>query len=216
MKKHETYPRGEFEAKALLDIILRLTPESQMMFSLSTEDKDEDKTIVLNKETKLKLVPYEFSPEYTKHWNIIQHDFVRLYKDNELISDAAWRIGGFGATPNGKYFALIKHTEDYYEDNITKDPKEKPHLKSNWCIIDKNGVEKIVCKKFDSPYIIGDILCSIDQVIYDIESGYSYGKSYHNMITSEFVFIHIEYDEDKSKRGVYKINRTDGTFEFFK
>jgi len=36
------------------------------------------------------------------------------------------------------------------------------------------------------------------------------------MKSEQYVFLNNEFDKDKSRRGVMKINKADGTFELFK
>ena len=111
---------------------------------------------------------------------------------------------------------LLKHVEAFYEDSITKIQADKPHLEGHWCIIDKNGVEKVNFKQFESPYMRGGQVYSLDGKYYNIETGEFYGDSYHSLDSKEFIFIDNRYDKDHSKQGVMKINKNDGTYEVFK
>lgn len=163
------------------------------------------------------LRPFEFDEEYFRKWNIHGDDFVQLYTSKKgKISDSVYRVGGFGSQLTYGYFMLLKYVESKYEDSITKDPKQKFHLESHWCILDKEGNEKKVFDPYKSPYLAGGQIYSLDQKYYNIESGVFYCKSYTTMKTSEFIFLDNAYDEDVKKRGVMKINKFDGTFELFK
>lgn len=129
----------------------------------------------------MKFIKKEFSDKYRKKWNIYMDDYVQLVDDNgNLISDLIYRIGGFFSWidfKKGEYFELIKYTEEYYEDNITKDKRQKPHLEGRPCIVDKNGVEKVVAEAFDSIYIRSNsVIYSRDKGLYNIETGEYYGK----------------------------------------
>lgn len=65
-------------------------------------------------------------------------------------------------------------------------------------------------------FLYGGVIYVIDNKYYNIESGEFYCNSYTSMDTNEYLFLDNKYDNDKSKRGVMKINKNDGTFEVFK
>jgi hypothetical protein len=160
------------------------------------------------------------SEEYRKKWNIGKlNDFVHLVKDGQFINDTLYRVGGIGGiNTKDDYFLLLKHTEDYYEDSDYNkgDINKKRHLKSQWCIIDKDGNEKIVFdNSFCSPYLHRGLIYSVDHKYYNIETGYCYGSVSSSMSSDTFIFLNTEFDKDKTKRGVIKINKFDGTFELF-
>ncbi len=166
----------------------------------------------------LQLSPISINEDYCKKWNIRQEDYVCLTKDGKLLRPTLYRIGGVNAPNLGKdnYFTLIKHVEAYYADDITKIDKEKPHLESRWCIIDKNGDEKVDVGPFKYIYIVnGSCIYSVDKDYFNIETGEHYCRAYSSMKSNEFLFLDNEYDDDKSKRGVMKINKKDGTWELF-
>ncbi len=165
----------------------------------------------------LQLCKISINEEYRVKWNIHENDFLCLTKNGHLISNSLYRTGMF--TPNlkeDKYFLLMKHVEAFYDDSITKDSKRKHHLESRWCILDSNGVEKVVFPSFKTPYLIKDsCIYAIENKYYNIENGEYYGTSYSNMQSIEFLFLEKKYDDDKSKRGVMKINKKDGSWELF-
>lgn len=165
----------------------------------------------------LQLSPITVNEDYRQKWNIHQNDFVCLTRNGVLISDSLYRVGGFGADLKGDYFMLIKHVEAYYEDSITKVKKDKPHLAGCWCILDKNGVEKVVFDRFKTPYPIKNSqVYSIDSNYYNIETGEFYCQSSTRIDSTDFIFLENRYDKDESKRGVLKINKKDGSWELFK
>ena len=84
------------------------------------------------------------------------------------------------------------------------------------CILDNNGIEKVNLKPFDNVYLVGGLIYSVDNKYYNIETGEFYCNSYQILTSTEFIFLNNEFDEDKSKRGVIKIKKSDGTFELFK
>lgn len=161
------------------------------------------------------LKPVKLDSDYSEKWNNNQHDFVHLYKDGIKVSDTLYRVGGFGAKLEDDYFMLLKHVEAFYEDNITKIKKDKPHLESQWCIIDKNGIEKVNFKSFKTPYLPGGVVYSLESNYYNIETGEFYCYSSTSMESQDFVFLHNRYDKDEARRGVMKINKHDGSFELF-
>lgn len=167
----------------------------------------------------LELRHVDISDEYKEKWDIYLKDFLHLYKDGKLLRNTLYRLGGLN-NPNlekDRFFKLLKHTEDYYEDSITTDPKEKPHLNSTWCILDSDGVEKIVAGEYESIYIIEDsIVYNTKDKYYNIETGELYCNSYKIMTSSEFLFLDNKYDDDKTKRGIWQINKKDGSYTILK
>lgn len=163
----------------------------------------------------LRLVPIELPEEYRKKWNEHMKDFVRLAINENIVNDSLYRVGGFGAKLTDGYFMLLKYVEDYYSDSITKIKKDKQHLSGRWCIIDKNGVEKVVFDSFKNPYLTGGQVYSLDSKYYNIETGELYCDAFTYMKSSEFIFLANLYDKDESRRGVMKINKKDGTWELF-
>lgn len=178
----------------------------------------------LNKSTLddnlLQLSTITIKDDYRKKWNIHLDDFLCLTKNGELISDSLYRVGG-QSTPDLRkvnYFMLLKHVEGFYPKHIIEYTKSDPkHLESRWCIIDKNGNEKVEFKQFDSPYLVSDsCIYSINNNYYNIETGEFYCQSYSSMKSSEYLFIENAYDKDTSKRGIMKINKKDGSWELVK
>ncbi len=169
----------------------------------------------------LQLSSINPSVDYRKEWNVDMKDFVCLTRDGELVSDSLYRVGGLNAPDllKDEYFMLIKYVEAFYPEHILRmakstDPK---HLEGRWCIIDKHGVEKVEFEQFKSPYLINDsCIYSIDHNYYNIETGEFYGNAYTSISSDEFIFLDNQFDKDKSKRGVMKINKKTGKFEIFK
>ena len=187
----------------MLNLILQLLPQSHK------EDIDSD---------ALQLSHIQINDEYRKEWNERSDDFVVLTKNGELINNSLYRVGGLGKKPDGKnYFMLLKYVEAYYPEDITKVTKSDPkHLSGHWCILDKNGIEKLVCDEFKNPYLIKDsCVYSIGQNYYNIETGEFYCYAYKSIESSEFIFLDNLYDKDLSKKGVMKINKKDGSWSVF-
>jgi len=168
----------------------------------------------------LQFSKINIDPYYREKWNIHSNDFICLTRNGKMIRETLYRIGGLN-NPNldtDNYFMLLKHVEAFYSDDITKIKKDKPHLESRWCILNKDGDEKVEFKQFQSPYLIDNSqIYSIYDDYYNIETGEFYGNSNHSMIKSkDFIFIDNNYTSDESKKGVLKINKKDGTWELFK
>ncbi len=85
---------------------------------------------------KLELRPVTVSKEYYKKWNVSCDDYLNLYKNGVKVSDTLYRKGMFDGKVDKPYFLLLKHVEAHYEDSITTDKFAKPHLESQWCIVD--------------------------------------------------------------------------------
>lgn len=168
----------------------------------------------------LQLSPIKVDSEYCKKWNVHMEDFVVLTRNGEVINNNLYRVGGLN-NPNPEkdnYFMLIKYVEAFYSKEIlrmskTRDPK---HLEGRWCIIDKNGVEKLECKQSKNPYLIkNSCIYSIDSNYYNIETGEHYCHATSAMQTTDYLFLENSFDSDKSKRGVLKICKKSGTYEMF-
>jgi len=164
----------------------------------------------------LQLRPIEMTESYRKKWNIYGEDYVCLFKNGKSINNSVYRVGGFGGDIEKDYFLLLKYVEAYYSDTITKKKSEKRHLEGRWCIIDKNGIEKVVFESFKTPYLEGGVIYSVDQKYYNIETGEFYCTSYSSMKSKQYLFLNNQFDDDEAKRGVMKINMEDGTYELFK
>lgn len=171
----------------------------------------------------IRFNPIKVNEDYAKKWKCERtNDFIVLTKNNEIIRDTLYRVGGIGVPkPTDDYFLLLKYVEAYYSDEIMKMSKEKDnkHLDGQWCILDKYGNEKVVFDKhLRSPYLVSNsCIYSTDREYYNIETGQCYSKyASDSMESSEFLFLDTKYDNDKSKRGVMKINKKDGSFELFK
>jgi hypothetical protein len=173
-----------------------------------------------NNDNSLQLSPITVNEEYCKKWNEGLHDFVCLSKNGELLRPTLYRIGGINY-PNLKkdnYFKLLKYVEAFYSEDIlkmsgTKDPK---HLEGRWCIIDKNGVEKVELPPFKYAYLVDEsCIYSTDGDYYNIETGEHYCNTSTSMASNDFLFLENRFDKDESKRGVMKINKKDGSWELF-
>lgn len=175
-------------------------------------------TVNVGGNSSLQFSKISVREDYRKHWNIGLNDFICLTKGGELVRDTLYRIGGLGTPRLGvdEYFMLLKHVEAHYPDDITKDQTRKPHLKDMWCILDKNGNEKIEFDQFSHPYLIKDsLIYSLDRKYYNVETKELYCYASSSIQSSEFLFLENSFDEDKAKRGVMKIHKKSGKFELF-
>ena len=163
----------------------------------------------------MKFVKKEFDEKYSKKWNIYMNDYVQLADDDgNLISDSVYRLGGFFSWNNfnkGEYFDLLKYTEEYFGDNITKDKKQKRHLEGRPCIVDKNGVEKVVAEACDSIYIRNNsVIYSRDKGLYNIETGEYYGKPSTEINGEKYIIIENRWEKDENLKGVFMIDKKTG------
>ncbi len=168
----------------------------------------------------LQLSPIRINEDYRKEWNITQNDYACLTLNGELLRPTLYRIGGLNNTKPGvdKYFMLIKYVEAYYSKEILRISKSNgpKHLESRWCIIDECGNEKKEFKFPDTPYLMSNsCIYSIDRRYYNIETGEYYGYTSGSMSSDEFLFLDNKFEKEKSKCGVMKINKKDGTWELF-
>lgn len=51
---------------------------------------------------------------------------------------------------------------------------------------------------------------------FNIETGELICRSYTSMQSDDHLFLDNQFDDDKTKRGVWKINKLDATVEIFK
>lgn len=157
---------------------------------------------------------------YRKKWNIHQNDFICLMKNGELLRPVLYRIGGMNnpKLKTDKYFMLIKHKEAHYSKEIMKmsNSKNSRYLAGHWCILDNEGNELIEFSEFNHPYLMDNsCIYSVDKYYYNIITGECYGYAYESMTSNEYLFLDNSYHDDKSKRGILKINKIDGSYELF-
>lgn len=184
----------------------------------------------INKMNKVELIHAEVSAEYCKKWNISPQsdDFMHLYVNGVKKSDTLYRIGGFGTNLKEPYFMILKQVESIYDKHIMeaaiarakkdgyKGDNNPRYLANCSCIIDNNGDERKVFNSFDSPYLQGGLIYSLNKSYHNIETGEVIADYiYFSMESYEFLFLDNSYDKDKSRRGVMKVNKNDGSFEIF-
>lgn len=179
----------------------------------------------------LQLSPIIINPEYAQEWNERSTDFMVLSRNGKILRDTLYRVGGLNhglKVGVDKYFMLLKYTEDIYTTEFMKKcypnksraeiEKDRKHLKSQWVILDIHGNEKVVIDEFHNPYLV-DRNCpiySVNSNYYNIETGYYYGHSSRSMKSSKYLFLDVYFEKESSKKGILKIDMTDGTFELFK
>ena len=118
---------------------------------------------------ELQLSPIKLNDSYAEEWHEGCQDFVVLTRGGNLVNNSLYRVGGLGKPDlKAKYFMLLKYTEAYYSKEIMKMSKSKDnkHLQGDWCIVDSNGVEKVIFKScLDHGYIV-DNSCIYMIIIY--------------------------------------------------
>lgn len=163
----------------------------------------------------VELTDFYLDEEYSKKWNVHQKDFVKLTRNGVPVNDSLYRTGMFEGKFKDGYCLFLKHTEAFYEDSITTDAKRKPHLKSEWCIVDINGVEKKVFNQFENVYLCGGVIYTVNNAYYNIETGEFISVNSRSITSNEYIFSEDHFNRDESKRGVYKIRKSDGSVELF-
>lgn len=174
---------------------------------------NEDGAVNENTTEGLRLCSVTISPEYAKKWNALEKDFVVLVKNGVLLRNTLYRLGGIGKRPDDKnYFMLLKYTEATYslsemkEYNLT----HNIYLKSSWCILDKDGNEKVNLDSFQSPYIYGCLYVSNNEW-FNIETNEKICSAYRSIESEKYIFLDNNFDSDKSKRGVLQVSKEDGS-----
>lgn len=166
--------------------------------------------------SEVHVSPIRINDDYKNQWNIHSEDFVCLTKNGKLITNSLYREGGIGGFKlNEPYSLILKYVESYYDDNITTDLNKKRHLAGLWCIVNNQGIEKVVFARHKTPYLTGGIIYSLDRHYYNIETNELICKGSEHMCSEDFVFINNRFDEDKSRRGVWKVNKETGECEIF-
>jgi len=167
----------------------------------------------------IELKPANVSLDYLKEWQVDHYpDFKQLYVNGKKVSDTLYRIGGFSTDLKKPYFMLLKYVKDHYNEDILKHYKNKnpKHLAGHWCIIDNNGKEKQIFKQFAHSYLPGGMIYFLEGKYYNIETGELYCASNNCIKSKEYLFLENKYDEDISRRGVFQIKKSDGTYIIIK
>lgn len=165
--------------------------------------------------TPVELTPIELPEDYCRKWNTHERDFVQLTRYGVPINNSIYRTGMFGGKFKDGYTLLLKYTEALYNDSITRDEARKRHLEGIWCIVDKNGVEKVNFKKFENAYLSGGVIYSVDRNYYNIETGELIGSSSQTMASDDYIFLEDHFNKDTSKRGVIQIKKSDGSWQIY-
>lgn len=167
----------------------------------------------------LQFSSIKLDEDYRKKWNETAEDFIVLTRSEQMINNSLYRVGGMGAKLDGSnYLMILKYVEAHHTADIIKSCRLKSpkYLSGRWCIIDKNGVEKVVFDEHASPYLVADsCIYSLNSRYYNIETGEFYGDAFATMRSKEFLFLDTNYNKDKSKCGVMKINKRTGEWEIF-
>jgi hypothetical protein len=186
-----------------------------MFSSFMKELIDEDN----KKPQRLELRPAVIDEAFAKKWNVrLENGYCNLYVDGVKKSDTLYRLGGFGNLTDGKdYYIILKYLKESYSDSVTTDKKQKLHLASHECIIDKDGNEKIVNPKsfLKYVYLVGGVVYKYDDAYYNIETNEKICDGHKDIRSDEYIFVENPYDQDKDKRGVYVINKKTGDYKLY-
>ncbi len=164
---------------------------------------------------QLELTPIELGEDYSKKWNVHQRDFIQLTRNGVTVNNSLYRTGMFGGKFKDGYCLFLKHTEALYDDSITRDEARKKHLKSEWCIVDINGIEKKVFSQFETVYLCGGVIYTVNNGYYNIETDEFICVNSSSISSNEYIFSQDRYNNDKSKRGVIQIKKSDGSYKIY-
>lgn len=165
--------------------------------------------------TPLQLTPIELDEDYCRKWNTHERDFVQLTRNGVPINNSIYRTGMFGGKFKDGYTLLLKYTEGLYDDSITRDEARKRHLDGIWCIVDKNGVEKVHFKKFENAYLSGGVIYTVNRNYYNIETGELIGSATTSIASDDYIFLEDHFNKDKSRRGVIQVKKSDGSWQLY-
>ena len=179
-----------------------------------------------NDNSKIQLSPIILNEDYRKKWNITQNDFYLITKNGVPIRNTLYCVAHFQSKDisNKRYFILLKQVESYYSDEIMKSCKSRGikqtnrYLSDNDCILDQFGNEKICHDRknlFGYANLLNNdsIIYRVQENYYNIETNEFYCSSSSCMESNKYLYLSNLYDKDKSKLGVWKINKLDGTYE---
>lgn len=160
----------------------------------------------------LELTPIKLDEDYCKKWNFTSKDVIKLTRNGVPVNDSIYRTGAFGGKFKDGYCLFLKYTEAFYDNSITSDEARKRHLKGEWCIVDINGIEKKVFNQFENVYLSGGIIYTVNKGYYNIETDEFICVSSSSITSDEYIFSEDHYNNDKSKRGVVQIKKSDGSY----
>lgn len=169
---------------------------------------------------KLRLVDANLSAEYKEEWKVYSESYSQLWDGTEMLRPTLYRVGGICTPKFGtdRFLQLLKYSEAYYDREIyDKSKSSLKHLRGVWCILDAVGNEIVEFEQFATPYLVKDsCIYSLNNNYVNIETGEFYCKSYDSMESDKFLFLDNAFDNDKTRRGIFKINKEDGTYVIFK
>ena len=174
------------------------------------------------------------SDEYIAKFQIKNNDLLQLYKDDVLISETYYRIGGLPSSKDN-YFVLLKQVESVYHNRIIKSSIElskknnykydaNPNYLDNInVIIDNNGNELFQADKYESIHLLGGQIASITGMskskLINIITKNIYTNSYYKYFNSEkYIFVENGNIFDKevetivSYKYVIQINKSNGYY----
>jgi len=163
----------------------------------------------------LELTPITLDEDYCKKWNFSPKDVIKLTRNGVPVNDSIYRTGAFGGKFKDGYCLFLKYTEAFYDDSITSDEARKRHLKGQWCIVDLNGIEKKVFNQFENVYLSGGVIYTVNNGYYNIETDEFICVNNPSISSDEYIFSEDNYNNDKSKRGVVQIKKSDGTYKIY-
>lgn len=189
----------------------------------------------ISPEHPLELSAITLKEEYAKKWQA-EHisGFFLLTRGHVPIRQTLYRKGGIsgqGGIPEDQdYFMLLKYTEAQYSKEFLNRAKSNMnklniaggltsnYLKDSWVILDKQGNELVeIGGDASYPYLVkNSVIYSLGGYYYNLLTGEKICTSSGSLQSAEFIFVDNNYDDDKAKRGMWKICKKDASVEIFK
>lgn len=181
-----------------------------------------EKVETSSKDNCIELWKIDLNVDYKKKWGITSDDIYCLCKNGELIRPTLYRIGGLSTKADfsrGGYFLLLKQVESMYSADEVREYNlnSSGYICQRWVIVDHNGNEVVEFERFNRPYLVkNSIFYKLNSYIVNILTGEEIYYGEKTFESSDYIFIDNMNYSAKGERGVYKINKKDGSIEIFK
>jgi hypothetical protein len=126
-----------------------------------------------------------------------------LFKNDRIISNQLFRIGGLGGEFKDGFCKLINYTKEdgYYGKH---------------CIINNKGKIVFIQKNsLDYPYHVGGIIAKLNSEYFNLNTGELIVSGDSSIESKDYLFVDNRYKKE-FEEGVYKIDKRTGQVEYFK
>ena len=152
------------------------------------------------------LVSIKLPIQYLQKWNwCYSNDFktfsdknkdICLVDEKEVGDYELFRVGGlYKYDRNREYNLLLKYSENFYPDTITKDEKAKPHLSDTYVVVGKECNVVFESPRYRSTYLHGCIVSVDGEGFYNLEKDNKHYKGYYERVLTENHVILHGYDQ---------------------